>query len=244
MKLKTVSFYITIIAIFFSSIVSAQDQQHDSSFTTIAVNNAIEVYHHTLDKASGIYNGAEYDGYSFRFEEGIPWFGAKDSVAGSVAYDGVLYRDIFMKYDEIKDMLVIWYNNDAIRLLNEKISHFNMQGHSFIRLIKDNQSRELVNTGFYEQLYTGKTTALKKTIKTIQEKSDISDGLLKTIDQKTYFYLRTTHGYISVSDKGDVTEALKDHKKEIKDFIGSNNLNFKKDPAGFLAKVAAYYDTL
>ncbi|HEX9503050.1 MAG TPA: hypothetical protein VF974_01865 [Patescibacteria group bacterium] len=244
MKLKNGSFYIMVVAAFCSSIVSAQSQQHDTTFTAISVNNAIKVYHQIMNKASGLYNGGEYDNYFFSFEAGSPYFGVKDSVPGSILYDGVLYRNIFMKYDEVRDAIVIWNDNEAIQLLNEKVGNFRLLDHSFTRLIKDNHSKDLVKTGFYEQLYKGRIAVFKKVIKTIIDKPDMTDGILRSIEQKTYFYLQTARGYTLVNNKSDLTEALKDHKKEITEFIGSGNLSFKQDPAGFLAKVAAYYDTL
>jgi len=244
MKLKNIVLYVPLIAVFSSSMVSAQSQPADTSFIAASVDNAVEIYHQKIKNASGLYNGPEYEGYPFPFEEGSPWFAVNDSVPGSVEYDGVLYQGIFMKYDELKDVIVIWKDNDAIRLPGEKVSHFKLLDHSFTRIIKDNKGKNLVATGFYEQLYTGKIIVLKKTIKTIRERTDITDGILRTIDQKTYFYLQTARGYIPVNSKADLSEALQDHKNEIREFIDSNNLNFKKGPAGFLVKVAAYYDTL
>ncbi len=244
MKLKKSSFYIVLVVAFSSSAVSAQSQQNDTSFTPISINNAIEVYHQMINKASGLYNGTQYGNYFFSFEEGSPYFGVKDSVPGSILYDGVLYRNILMKYDEVKDVIVIWNNNDAIQLLNEKVGNFKLLDHSFIRLIKDNRSRELVSSGFYEQLYTGKIAVLKKVIKTIMERTDMTEGILRRIDQKTYFYLQTARGYIPVKNKGNLIEALQDHKDEIRKFISSHDLGIKKDPDGFLVQVAAYYDTL
>ena len=244
MKLKNIIFYVPFVAVFSSSIISAQSQQRDTSFIAASADNAIEIYHQKIKNASGLYNGPEYERYPFPFEEGNPWFAVKDSNRGSVVYDGVLYQGIFMKYDELKDVIVIWRDNDAIRLLSEKVSYFKLLGHSFIPLIKDNTGKNLVSTGFYDQMYAGKIVVFKKTIKSIRERTDITDGILRTIDQKTYFYLQTARGYIPVNSKADLSEALKDHKNEIREFIDSNNLNFKKDPSGFLVKVATYYDTL
>src|SRR5258706_11369460 len=113
MKLKNVVLYVTFVAVFSSSAISAKSQQVDTSFTAASVNNAIEIYHQKIKNASGVYNGPEYEGYPFPFEEGSPWFAVNDSVTGSVVYDGILYQGIFMKYDELKDVIVIWKDNDA-----------------------------------------------------------------------------------------------------------------------------------
>ena len=244
MKLKIGSFFITFVAIFYSSTTSAQSQQPDTSFTAISVNNAIEVYHRKLNIASGLYNGGEYINYFFNFEDGSPYFGVNDSVPGSILYDGVLYRNIFMKYDEVKDAIVIWNDNEVIQLFNERVGYFNLLDHSFALIIKDNGSKDLVKTGFYEQLYSGKIAIFKKVVKAILDKPDMTDGILRSIQQKTYYYLRIARGYTQINSKADLTKALYDRKKEIGEFIVSNGLSFKKDPAGFLAKVAAYYDTL
>lgn len=244
MKLKYGYIYFTFLAQYSSSLISAQSLQNDTSFTSITVNNAIEVYHQLLNQGSGLYNGPEYNNYPFSFEEGSPYFGGNDYVSGSVLYDGVLYRKIFMKYDELKDVLVIRKDNNAIQLLNEKVSIFKLPDHSFSRLVKDNHSKELAITGFYEQLYTGQVAVFKKVIKTIVESLDMTNGILRSIDQKIYFYLHTNNGYILIKNKGDLIDALPIHKKEIRKFIDSGSLSFKKDPADFIVKVATYYDTL
>src|ERR1700724_2282523 len=121
MKPKNGFFWLTFVAIYGSSITLAQSQQPDTSFS---VNNAIEVYHRMLNNASGLYNGGEYINYFFNFEDGSPYFGVKDSVPGSILYDGVMYRNIFMKYDEVKDAVVIWNNTETIQLFAERVGHF------------------------------------------------------------------------------------------------------------------------
>ena len=244
MNLRYGYIYFSFLAQFSSSLISAQSLQDDSSFTSIAVNNAIEVYHQQLNQGPGLYNGPEYNNYSFRFEEGSPYFGNSDYVSGSVLYDSVLYHDIYMKYDELKDVLIIRKDNNAIQLLNEKISFFKIGGHSFTRLVKDNHSKDLVITGFYEELYANHVAVYKKVIKSIMEKADMTNGILRSIDQKTYFYLHTNNEYILIKTKGDLIDALPIHKKEIRKFIDSGSMSFKKDPAGFIAEVATYYDSL
>ena len=242
MKLKKSSFYPALIALFFSSVISASGQTYDSSIANASINNAISVYHQKMQRSAGLYNGSEYEEYAFSFTEGNPYFGSRDRVNGSILYDGVLYKNVLMKYDEVKDVVVIWYNNDAVQLLSESIARFEIQDHFFTRIVKT--SAKDLNTGFYEQLYGGKTGVLKKTIKVIQQKTDVSDGIQRFIDQKTYYYLKGPNGYTQVSSKKDVTDIFKDHKKETREFINSKNLNYKKDPGDFLASVAAYYDTL
>jgi hypothetical protein len=242
--LKSGSFCKLFVAIFILSITSAQSQQPDTSFTAISVNNAIEIYHRMLNNASGLYNGGEYINYFFNFEGGSPYFGEQDSVPGTILYNGVLYRNIFMKYDEVKDAIVIWNNNEAIQLFDERVGHFKLLDHSFVRIIKDHLSKAPMKTGFYEQLYSGKIAVFKKVEKTIMVRADMTDGILRSIEQKTYYYLRTARGYTPINSKADLTKTLNDHKNEIGEFIRSKNLSFKQDPAGFLAKVAAYYDTL
>jgi hypothetical protein len=244
MKLKYGYIFFTFLAQCSYSLISAQSLQNDTNFTSMAVNNAINVYHQLLDRGSGLYNGPEYNNYPFRFEEGSPYFGGNDYIPGSVVYDGVLYLDIFMKYDQLKDVLIIRKDNNAIQLLSEKVSIFKLPDHSFTRILKDNNSGEPAVTGFYEQLYNGHIAVFKKVTKNILENFDMTNGILRSIDQKTYFYLLTNNRYILIKNKGDLIDALPMHKKETRKFIDSGNLNFKKDPADFIVKVATYYDSL
>jgi hypothetical protein len=149
-----------------------------------------------------------------------------------------------MKYDEVLDAIVIWYKNEAIQPASEKIGYFSLTGHTFIRINHDDHSKDPVSTGFYEQLYAGRTAIYKREVKKIMDNPDMTDGILKNIEHKTYFYLRTARGMLRISSQGDLMDALKDHRNEIVKFIDSNRLSFRKDPDVFLARVVAYYDTL
>ncbi|PWT73067.1 MAG: hypothetical protein C5B59_14095 [Bacteroidetes bacterium] len=226
------------------ALTKSQGQTKDTSFLSSSINNAISLYHAQINRAAGIYHGVEYEYYPYHFQEGTPYFVTSDSVAASIYYDGVLYQNMFMKYDQLRDQVIIWYNNDAVRLIDEKVDSFIIRDHLFVRLISDSASKNALATGYYEMIYNGKIRIYRKSIKHVLVKTDMTEGVIRTIDQKDNYFVRKSGHFQSIDNVNEWYALFIDHKDEIKEFVSRNNLNFKKDPAGWLVQVAAYCDKL
>jgi len=229
----------------FANKITAQLSADDSSFYQKAVNNAVTLYYRSLGDQSGLYNGSQYAGYLFTFKEGHPFFYTDISSSGSIVYDNVFYPDVHLLYDEVAEVIIFQDTTHRIQLLTDRISRFSILGNNFIRLVKDSLSHSIVNTGFYNLLYEGNVSVLKKEVKTLHE--DIrsnSEGLLRYIETKQYYYFKKNNEYYPVNGKNDVLDIYKDRKKEIQQYIKSNKLNFRNDRDNALTKVTAYYDQL
>ena len=100
----------------------------------LIVRNAASVYFQSLVEQSGIYRGTEYTGYPFRLKSGHQFFESEEISYGSVYYDGILYENVPMRLDIIKDQLIVRYVDQVsgISLHNEKIGFFCQQPESFI----------------------------------------------------------------------------------------------------------------
>jgi hypothetical protein len=223
--------------------ISAQKNAEDSAIFKNTFTNSVSIYYQSLGDQSGLYNGTKYAGYPFTFSEGIPFFLSDKQQKGSVEYDGVVFQNVTLLYDDLSDVVVMQDDNHKIQLLNEKISWFMISGFRFIYLINNGQTSSAPRTGFYNILYTGNVSVLKKEIKTIREILAFS-GEEKThvIDSKTNYYLKQTNDYAIVNTQKELLAVFHNRKKEIQHFIKTNKLNFTKDPDSLLAKVAEYLD--
>jgi len=244
--MKWDGFLIRIVAIaacfFTKGNVSAQLSGDDSSFYQSAVSSAIESYHHTAGDQSGIYNGMVYSGYSFLFKSGSPFFDSKGMDSGSVVYEGMLYKNLPLIYDNLKDVVVIRDGEDFIQLNNKRLSEFEIPGHHFIRLDEDDIKNSEAIAGFYEILYKGKVTVWKKTIKKIAEDISTDNLVEKSITQSDYFYIRKDSILYPVKNKRDIKGIFSDQKASILQFIKKNKLSFGEDKGNTLIQITAYYE--
>lgn len=232
----------------------AQISAVDSLFYEKAVQNTVAVYYQGLGDQSGLFNGIQYAHHTTNFKEGgHPYFYATSMKEGSVVYDKVLYHNVFLSYDEVRDVLIFQDSKHRIQLHSDLVSAFSILDNHFIRLVKDSLNTALVSSGFYQVVYNGNTTVLKREIKTIVEDiSSASIGIVATVKAKEYFYIKKNNTYWAIKNEKDLLTLFKDREKEVQTFIKDNKLDFKNAPlstegSGFkntLTKTAAYYDQL
>ncbi len=211
-----------------------------------AVNNAVSVYYQSLGEQSGIYRGVEYTGYPFVIKTGHQYFENTDPDLGSVFYDGMLYKNIPMWYDLVKNQLIVQYLNhySNVVLHSELIDHFSILNHHFIHIRKDSSVVFPLSPGFYDRVYQGKTVILVKRSKSTM-KDVRSEGIFLAVsEQKNVYYLNTGGKYIQVESQGSVLKVLGNKQKEIQEFMKKNNVKFRKDPENAIVRMVTYYDQL
>ena len=235
-----------LLVFFFSSASSvvAQMAADDSILYNRATQHFIDTYHRSSGDQLALYNGSQYGNYPFSFTGGHAFFLDDKPGMGSVVYDGVLYLNVLLQYDEIQEALLFKDSLRLIQLLNQRISKFTVFNSTFIRIVKDSASPELVKTGYYNQLYAGNTSLLKKEIKIIRE--DIAaDKLVRYIDIHAYYYIKRNNQYVSFSGKRGLLRLFQEQKKDVQQFVRKNKLKFKDDSRDdSFAKMTAYYDQL
>jgi hypothetical protein len=199
-----------------------------------------------LTPESGLYNGSEYAGYPFSFTDGHPFFESPSPITGSIVYEGILYENVPLQFDMINELIIIRSPDQRyqIQLFNERITGFDLLDHHFIRLIKDSSNSDLISSGFYELLYERGTSVFKKEKKKINENVSATAGVTRTVLINDLFYLKKNGKYYYVKNKGAMMNILEDRKKEIKQFMHKNKLNFKRNTDNTLTQVAQYYDQL
>ena len=224
----------------------AQPTARDTSIGGSAYGLALRQYHDYLDPEPNLYRGGQYAEYGFLLKEGHPFFGEDRFHNGTVTYHGILYENVLLLYDEVMDLPVI---PDPLKvfkiiLIPYQVDAFTIGDHSFVRL-SDSLNRSQPANVFYEQLYRGHISLLKRERKTIREDiSNLAEGVQRFIDVHVAYYLKRGDEYYYVNNKSSLLYALKDKAKEAKKFIRQNHLNFRKDKENALVKVVAWYDGL
>lgn len=220
--------------------------QTDSLNYYNSIEHAKNLYHQFIDPPTGLYNGSEYVNYYNNIKEGHPFFETPDFKTGTVFYDGVLYKNVQLQYDIIKNILVTQHSfyYSKIALLNEKIDSFSLLNHQFVKLTENESFNSLINNGFYEVLYNGPTTVYKKQKKTLLESPSVTEGLKISVTEKTAWFIFKENKYYKVGSKKDLLKIMKSRKNEMQQFLRKNKLSYKKDKDSTLINSAEYYDTL
>jgi len=211
------------------------------------VESVVTNFYKSISDQSRLYNGPEYNFYD-PLIKGSPYFNdVTNFVTGTVEYDGFFYKDVSMLYDLNKDQVAILLPNKVakLRLISERVQYFNISGHHFINIDANTLSKPgNLSTGFYDQVYNGKTEVLVKRRKSIQNSSAITGTIETYFSPTTDIYVQTNGIYTSVSSQSSILNVLKDKKKELKQYIKSNNISFRNNQEQAMIMVASYYDQL
>src|SRR6185437_6676913 len=224
----------------------AQFARADSSSQQNAFNNALTYFYASVGKQSQLYNGTEYYFYDPIIKGTAYFLDVKAFTAGSVYYNGTLYKNVPMLYDTYSDkVVVLLYNHfSKFSLVNEKVKSFDFLDHHFVNINADTlNNNSVIKSGFYDELYDGKTQVLVRWSKDIQTSTGGQTNESYFNAKKEYF-IRKKNIYYSFSGKGSFLSILKDKKKELQQYIKANQINFRKEPEEAMVKVASYYDHL
>jgi hypothetical protein len=223
---------------------AAQLNSADSISYQSALANTRTIYDKQVGDQSPLYNGSQYVSYGFVFKAGSPYYMSDQFSNGSVVYDGILFSNLPLLYEDLREFLVTKKDGYLLQLINARISSFDISGHQFIRLIADSSNRGIPKTGFYEILYSGRSAVLKKTSKDIQEVASIYEGVLHFVEESDSYFIKRGNVFIRVKSGSELLDAFRDHQKDIQHFIKNNKLKFRKEKESTLIKAAGYYDQI
>lgn len=232
-----------LTAVAFSNVLRAQMSATDTSNN---INNAISAYHQYLYPETNLYNGSEYVDYAYTINEGIPFFETSQLATGSVVYDSVLYQNVLLLFDEVKELVVIQNAaaNGKMQLNNERVTAFSLLNHYFVKLLQDSLEGSPIRSGFYDMLYNGRISVYEKQTKKVLETVTELEGVRRRIDEQDAFFVKKDNAFYTVNNKRDVLNILQDKRKEVQQFIKKKKLNVRKAKEISLVKIAAFYDQL
>ncbi len=212
----------------------------DTSFLAQSKAKSITLYAATILDQSRLFNGSDYVVYIPRDEE-HPYYGSDDWTTGSVVYWDEFYENASLLFDLSIDQVIVEHNRGSpVRLIPEKVQRFTILGHTFVRLLRNDQNK--ISDGFYDQLYNGKSKVYAKYSKNYNEKLDTK--VIPRFDESVRYFLVKDGIFTVVKSKGSVLKVLSDHKSEVKNFIRKNRIAFKGNRDEALVRVTQFYDTL
>lgn len=225
----------------------AQKGGPDSSVSSYVESYVVNNYNKPSGQQSQLSNGVEYTPYSPSIKNN-PYFHDLENVKqGTVSFDGFTYTRIPIMYDMYKDVLAVQLDNSPNKyaLTSERVGSFDLDGHHFVYVSADTVANAgAFASGFYEQVYNGKTEALIRYTKSIRNQLVGNDTEACFTKVKSTYYIKVGNGYHEVNNEGDILSLFRDHKKEVQQYIKSNSIKFKETPAEAMVSVAGYYDQI
>lgn len=232
------------IHLFMVSSINAQDQQTDSLLGSKAFDKAVAVYINSIHGNSSLYNGRMYPGYLVKLR-GIPFFKTDKFNNGDLILNGMLYKDLPLMYDIIKDVVILQHYNKVqkIQLPSEDVDRFSFSGHTFTRIEKDSALRNVPPAGFYELMYEGQVQLLAKRKKSLQEVR-LDRVVEYEVIEKNRYFIKKGSSYYAVKSPGSVLRVFKDRKKELAKILKAAETDQSKNRESILLFLAREYDKL
>jgi hypothetical protein len=229
--------------IFLTQGLHAQTSTEDSTKAFASNQKAQILYFKTLGRQAELYSGIEYVPFLDLINEGQPYFGSDKFDTGQISYHGINYLNVPILYDLVQEALLIPVSEGQppVELYNELVDSFSVSGHHFIRLVKEDGVAGSPQTGFYEQLYQGRSWVLKKEEKSISKTLN-ETGAYRIIKDKVSYYIKKDGRFYEVKGKGSVLNVLSDKKKDLKKYISSHNIRLSDNMDEGMVRLLSYYD--
>jgi len=231
------NFLITGLVLSLSSFLTTAIGQpflSDSNARQLAVAQTIRAYHAYMGHQSHIYTGIEHVPY-LPLAKGQPYFAVDSLRSGDIVYDGILYENVPMQYDLVRDMVMV--RNHAGNYLcpaNSSIQRFTLDGHVFVN----------TTNGFYDVLSSGKITIYARRTKLIEEVIVGMELTRNIISRERYYRVDANNVYTPVNTRSSLFALFGERKKEIRQYLRKNNINVRRNYEEALAKATQYYNQL
>lgn len=178
---------------------------------------------------AAIFRGPVYVKYPYTLR-GTPYAYSDDFKEGRLRYNSKEYKSVMLNLDASRDELHLRMHDTHLTIVVDKeyVSDFSYGGHDFLN-VAGNRSIAGLADGYYEVLYKGDVTLLKKTVQKFSESSGVDVAAeassLKQFVAKHYYYIIKDGVAVQIKKRGDFTKHYREKKGAIKQFIKSNGLN-------------------
>lgn len=234
------NFIYIAIFLFTNGISKAQSSQDSLAG---AMQYPVTVYYQALGEQSPLYNAREYVDYASTIHIGHPFYNTTEFVQGTIHFEGMTFENVMLLYDIVKDKVILQHFNKVFRidLPVGKVRDFTLLGHTFIRLLPD--SNQVIEEGFYDKLYRGKTVLFVKRKKVIREERSGTD-ISNVVDEKNIFYIQKQGVFYQVNNLRTLLAVLSGKRDQIRQYLKKNAVKFRKESEKAVLMAVEHYDRL
>ena len=174
------------------------------------------------------------------------YFKNQDFVNGRLSYNGIVYPDVSLRWDLYRDELIILSPaNYAIVLKSENIDFAEIYGYHILYLYPDNLSG-YPPAGNYIRLYSGSDYfLLEKLTNTMYRDENVQRNKFHYyFVLSSNFYLQKNGTYYKISNRKSLLKTLDTHRKELRRFIRSRDLSYKRDAEKMVLETVKEHEKL
>jgi hypothetical protein len=229
-----------LLIVFCINTVAQSNFTHKDS-SSAGIDTAISYYHKFTNQRSRLYNGKEFIQYHPDIT-GHAFFENNQLNQGFIIYDGLLFENVNMQYDLVKDEVVIQHFDVFFKLvlISEKVSEFNLLGHHYKRLVKDPTNKLPGATGFYDFLHEGKITLIVKRTKRIEE--TVTDKINRKVTAKDFFYIISDGTWRPVNSQKSLLAVFGNRAKEVRQAMRKSGLKYRRNREASITRAVKFYD--
>lgn len=230
---------ICLVVILLNNAISNAQSASDSISEVVPL--PVAVYYQTLGEQSPLYNAREYVDYTSTINIGHPFYNTTEFVKASILFDGMYFENVMILYDIIKDKVILQHYNKLFRLdlPVTKIQEFTMLDHHFIRMLPD--SNRVLEEGFYDKIYQGKTPVYVKRRKLIRIERT-GNEINNVVDEKDIFYILKQGVYYPVKNLSALLHVLSSRRDQIRQHLKKNGVKYRKQPEKAVTMAVELYD--
>ena len=204
--------------------------------------NFVQNYLTEAKDYAALYTGKTETPYSLAFTN-HPYLETPGYVAGTLSYNGALYRDVLMRLDLFRDEITVISPNTPYRIVlnNAKFNYAILHGLTIIK----SEDEKGTNTKFLVLLHNGTFPVIKKhTLRIIEEASSLDRTLTRYFQFQQQYIVFVDGIPYAVKNKNSILKLFADRKKELNDYARQHKLNFKKGIEQSIIELIAYYESL
>lgn len=233
----------TLFCILLSASLCAQDSASETALVSNARNYAVQSYYQFTGRQARLYNGTEHTGY-LNSIIGNAYYLTDSLSNGRIYYDGLAFSPVQMRYDILKDEVVIkHFSGLQISLLSEKVQNFTFRNRLFVRHIYDSIARIGVPTGIYEHMFEGRKVAvLARRTKKLEEK--VADVVVREFIVDDHYYLLKDGKYSYFKSKSSFLKAFGPDARQIRRHLRKAKIKYRKEPDAAILESAKFFEQL
>ncbi|GAB3650199.1 hypothetical protein GCM10027594_25480 [Hymenobacter agri] len=195
-----------------------------------------------------LYNGPEYADYTRKYHTrtGHQFYLQPETLPGAVNYNDREFGAVQLQYDIVLDQVALAQpgNPLRIRLIDDKLRTFSIEGHRFVRLVADSSNADIIQTGYYELLADGPVQALAKHSKKLYEHLN-KPYIDASFVESNRLYMYKAGRYYAVRSKGAALRLLADRGPEMQQYLREHHLRFNKaNRENSVVELTRYYNGL
>jgi hypothetical protein len=174
-----------------------------------------------------------------------PYFRDQQYSTARLSYRGVVYPEVMLRFDlNRSELIILSPNNNNIVLFPENVDYAELHGSRIIYFRYDSLPG-CPATGYYILLHSGHCVVLERQTATMQYRQSGNQAVLdRYFTFSTTFFLYKDGVYHTIRNRRALLDALSPHRRELKRYISSNRLNYRRNAAELVARAVIKYEEL